>query len=67
MNAFNDKFYNHSLKNIPEEEDDRYFVMIQRKDYTVDNDNPSGKVEETQMQIDRKKVIRATFDSSENK
>jgi len=49
MNAFNDKFYNHSLKNIPEEEDDRYFVMIQRKDYTVDNDNPSGKVEETQM------------------
>lgn len=48
------------------EEGDRYFVVLKRRDFTIDDDHPDGTIQQTNMTLDKAKVMKATFDASDN-
>lgn len=57
---FSDKMYT-KIKDLAEK-DNKYNVVLQRKDYAVDEEHPGGTVEQTNVALDRKRVMRAAYE-----
>ena len=65
MNAFIPMNYK-SLNHIPEE-NDQYHVNLHRHGFTVDNEHPGGQLVQTNLALDRNKVMRAQIDSNDER
>lgn len=48
------------------ENGNNYFVVLKRKDFTIDEEHPDGAMQQTNMTLDETKVMKATFDASDN-